>query len=596
VPLQPKDRPGQAGKAIELETKANFVLIGAFTLAGMLGILGFFLWFAQVELDRQFDYYDIRFSSVSGLGNASDVRFSGLPVGQVVSVQLSPDQSGTILVRVEVDAATPVRTDSIATIEAQGVTGVSFVGISAGSPDTELLEPTEDDPVPEIVAGRSTLQSLSEDAPLLLQEALQLVADVGNLLGAENRERINSIISNVETASSDFAATLDGFSAVTTTVNDFAEQINRFNRTLDTLTGDLSDVLQTADTTLVSIGELSEQGKGVLTTSDETLTRAQSAISRTEDYITSELSMTTEELRRAAETLQAEVTALSADARALMATLNETGLTATARLQDAETTLEAANAAIARLDATAVIVGDAAGNVDALIREEGRPLLSETRAMLVEADRAIASVAAIANDDLPLIIADVRQSAETFRTVATEVGGNLTASSQSAEEVLETARITLEEARVSFANANDTLAAITGALETGEQALGAAERAFSGADRIINEDMSGIISGFEKSLASLDAAIAQVSTELPGISEDLRSASQSASATFAELRRLTDAASPSIREFTATALPLYSRLAQESRALVANLDRLTDQIQRDPTRFFLDSETPEFRR
>ena len=64
----------------------------------------------------------------------------------------------------------------------------------------------------------------------------------------------------------------------------------------------------------------------------------------------------------------------------------------------------------------------------------------------------------------------------------------------------------------------------------------------------------------------------------------------------AELRSLPSAASPAIREFTTTALPLYSRLAQESRALIANLDRLTDQIQRDPTRFFLDSETPEFRR
>ena len=579
-----------------METKANFVLIGAFTLAGLAGLLGFFLWFAQVELDRQFDYYDIQFSSVSGLGNASDVRFSGLPVGQVVNVELAPDQSGTILVRVEVDAATPVRVDSIATIEAQGVTGVSFVGISAGSPDADLLEPTEDQPVPEITAGRSTLQTLSEDAPLLLQEALQLVTEVGDLLGAQNRERITSIITNVEEASGDFAETLDGFSAVTTTVNEFAEQINRFNQTLDTLSGDLSDVLETADTTLVSIGELSEQTKGVLATTDDTLTAAQSAITRTEDYVTSDLSVMTEDVRQAVATLQSEVTALGAEARTLMATLNETGVTATARLQEAQATLQAADAAIAQLDVAAVAVEQTADNVDTLITEEGRPLLSETRAMLVEADRAIASVAAIATDDLPGIIADVRQSAETFRSVVTDVGGNLTASSQSAEEVLETARVTLEEARVSFATANETLAAITGALDTGEQALGAAERAFSGADRIINEDLSGIIDGFERSLSSLDAAIAQVSSDLPAISDDLRAASQSASATFAELRSLTATASPPVREFTTNALPQFSRLAQETRALIANLDRLTEQIQRDPTRFFLDSETPEFRR
>ncbi len=579
-----------------METKANFVLIGAFTLAGLLGILGFFLWFAQVELDRQFDYYDIRFSSVSGLGNASDVRFSGLPVGQVVDVRLSPNQDGTILVRVEVDAETPVRADSIATIEAQGVTGVSFVGIDPGSPEAPLLEPTDEQPVPEITAGRSTLQSLSEDAPRLLEESLQLVSDVGDLLGTENRDRINSIIANVESASADFAETLEGVSGISTTVNDFAEQISRFNETLNTLTGDLTDVLQTADATLTSIGELSEQGKGVLTTSDDTLTSAKSAIERTENYIATDLTQATADLRATTAALQSELSALATDARALMATLNTTGETATARLQEAQTTLLATDALISRLDGTAEAVTETADTLDALIRDEGAPLLSETRTMVAEADRAIASVATIANEDLPVIIADIRQTAKTFRSVATEVGGNLTTSSQSAKVVLETARVTLEDAQVSFANANTTLAAINDALETGDRALGAAERAFTGADRILNEDLDGIISGLESSLGNLDSAIAQVSEDIPGMSADLRAASQAASETFAELRSLTSAASPSIREFTTTALPLYSRLAQESRALIANLDRLTDQIQRDPTRFFLDQETPEFRR
>lgn len=100
-----------------METRANYILIGLFTLLGILGMMAFFLLFARVELDRQFAYYDIRFSSVSGLSEASDVRFSGLPVGQVVDVRLAPEQDGSIVVRVEVNADTPVRTDSVATIE-----------------------------------------------------------------------------------------------------------------------------------------------------------------------------------------------------------------------------------------------------------------------------------------------------------------------------------------------------------------------------------------------------------------------------------------------------------------------------------------------
>ena len=55
-----------------METRANFILIGAFTLFGILGSLGFFLWLAKVEVDRQYAYYDVLFTDVSGLGTHFD--------------------------------------------------------------------------------------------------------------------------------------------------------------------------------------------------------------------------------------------------------------------------------------------------------------------------------------------------------------------------------------------------------------------------------------------------------------------------------------------------------------------------------------------
>src|SRR6056297_1729171 len=171
-----------------METRANYVLIGAFALAGFLGLLGFLLWFAQYELDRQFAYYDVRFSSVSGLSRASEVRFSGLPVGQVVSVQLSPERDGTVTARLEVAGDTPVRTDSVATIESMGVTGVSYVGISPGDPASALLE--AEDGIPELEAGRSVLQSLSEDAPQIVEEALAVMQNISELLSDDNQQKV----------------------------------------------------------------------------------------------------------------------------------------------------------------------------------------------------------------------------------------------------------------------------------------------------------------------------------------------------------------------------------------------------------------------
>jgi phospholipid/cholesterol/gamma-HCH transport system substrate-binding protein len=579
-----------------METRANFVMIGAFTLAGLAGLMGFFLWFAQVELDRQFAYYDIRFSSVSGLDNASDVRFSGLGVGQVVDVRLTPERDGTILVRIEVDGETPVRTDSIATIESQGVTGVSYVGIDAGTPTAPLLVSKGEGDIPEIIAGRSMLQSLSEDAPQLLDRTLVVVDELGQMLSEDNATRIDNILINAEQASNEFARTLSDFSGVANTVADFAAQISKFNETLDVLSGDLSGVLNTADLTLVSIRELSEQGKGVLTASTDTLSDAQSAIVETKDFVAQDLSLLADDLRATTTDLRNQLALISDDARGLISTLGTTGEVATARLDEARTTIEAANALITRLDAAALAVDSVATRADDLIRDEGAPLLSETRTMVAEASRAIQSVATIAMTDLPAIIADVRTATDSASQVIVDVGKNLSASSENVNEVLISARNTLEDARVSFANANVTLTAINGALETGDRALDAAQKAFVGADRVINDDIAGIIAGLETTIDGMNTAIRSVSADLPAISTDLRAASTAASDAFTQLRQMTDASGPAVREFATTALPLYTRLAQESRTLIRNLDQLTNQVQRDPARFFLDRETPEFKR
>lgn len=578
-----------------METRANYILIGAFTLAGVLGIVALFLWFARVELDRQFSYYDVRFTSVSGLSDASDVRFSGLPVGQVVDVRLAPDRDGTILVRVEVAADTPVRADSIATIEAQGVTGVSFVQIGPGTKETPLLEPTDAIPVPEITAGRSVIQTLSEDAPQLVNETLVVVEELGALLG-DNQDRFDRILTNVEDASATFASTLEDFSQVAGSVTEFATQIGEFNKILEGLSDDLEGLLQTADSTLTSIGNLTDEAGTMLTTGTETLSVAQDTIAVAGTFITEDLTVTTESLRTTVAELQTTITALGTDAQGLIATFSTTGTTANSRLAEAEATLAAVDELLAQLTQTASTVDSAAASFDTLLETEGAPLLVETRAAVADATTVIAEIGKVAETDLPVIVADIRTATETASRVITQVGEDLSAASGRIEGLSLSTETALAQVTETFGNANTTLAAINGALETGNRTLAAAERAFDGADRVINDDIDGIITGLETSLATLNEAIGQVSADLPEITAELRAASQSAEDAFDTLQQVIGASGPSITTFSTTGLPLYTRLADETRGLISNLDRLTLQIQRDPARFFLDQQSPEFRR
>lgn len=579
-----------------METRANYLLIGTFTLAGIAGMVALFVWFAQVELDQRFKYFDVRFTSVSGLSNASDVRFAGLPVGQVVDVRLSPDADGTVLVRVEVDSETPVRGDSVATIESQGVTGVSYVGISAGRPDVALSVPTSDAPVPQITAGRSVIQSLTEEAPQLITETLDVVQGVNELFGEDNQQRIETILQNAEEASETLAATIEAFAGVPATFEDFTRQVEDFNAILASLSPQVEALIATADNTVGSLGNLSEDSRTMIVTANDTLAIAQGTLNQAQSFINENLTDTTYALEVTITELRKEIATISESAQQMFATFEETGTTATARLNEAEGTLTLASDTLVQLNGAAETIDTAAARFDALLENEGAALVAEIRVAVADATVTIEAIGTAAQTDLPTIIADIRSAAQTATQTITEVGADLTAASGRVDALSMAAETTLTQVTETFIDANKTLDAITTAMETGDRTLLVAERAFEGADRVINEDISGIIDGLETSLASLNGAIAQVSDDIPSITADLRAAGQSADSAFASLERTINQSGPSVSEFANTALPMYTRLADETRGLIDNLDRLTTQIQRDPARFFLDQQSPEFRR
>lgn len=181
-----------------METKARYILVGAFTLGAMGALLGFLLWLAQVEITRAYAQYDIVFDTVSGLSQDSVVRYNGVDVGKVLSIDLDRENPQFVRVRIEVRATTPVRQDTTATLSSQGVTGVSFVALEGGSPTSDPLVAVPPAPVPLILSKPSVVQELTNAAPDLLKEAIALIEDVRQFTTPENREAIASILQNVE--------------------------------------------------------------------------------------------------------------------------------------------------------------------------------------------------------------------------------------------------------------------------------------------------------------------------------------------------------------------------------------------------------------
>ena len=577
-----------------METRANYVLIGAFALAGFLGLLVFLLVFARIELDRQFDYYEVNFTSVGGLSRASEVRFAGLPVGQVVDVRLAPERDGSVLVRLEIAGEVPVRADSEATIEMMGVTGVSYVGISAGSAEAPLLDPS--DSIPQIRAGRSVLQTLTEDAPEILAEALTLVRQVSELFDASNQQKVQNILDNLERSSEELSQALIDFAGVSQTVAMATADIAYFTTILEPVVEASEATLQRIDMALETYTALGARAIEVLEDGDEVLEAGQRALDAAETFLSSELPGLMTELTATAEGLRGQIDTLGSQAEALMAGFTETGTLANARLAEAQQTIVATDTMLADLGRTLDTVDRAAASFDALISGDGAALVAETRDMISRANEAVTTVSNAAETDLPAIVADIRGATETANRVIADVGANLTTASNRFDAVAEDAEIALEQVTDTFARANLTLENLDRALATGERTLEAAERTFLGADRVINEEIGAIATDLRAAMARLDGAIAQVSDDIPEVSASLRAAASSAEEAFAEIGRMVAASGGPVRDFTTRALPQFTQLARETRVLITNLDRLARQIERDPARFFLGRQTPEFRR
>lgn len=190
-----------------METRASYVAVGGFVLALLTGLLLAVVWLAKVQLQNPTDRYLVLFSgAVSGLQPGSPVRYLGIPVGTVTDLRIDPEDTTRVRATLEVTAGTPIKTDSVASLELQGLTGGAFVQIGAGSGAAPLLN---EQPAPRVIASRpSNLEAVFAATPRLLDNVVRLSDDLAELLNPDNRQAIGGILRNVEISTERLASTL----------------------------------------------------------------------------------------------------------------------------------------------------------------------------------------------------------------------------------------------------------------------------------------------------------------------------------------------------------------------------------------------------
>ncbi len=220
-----------------METRASYVLVGIFVMVFAFGVIVALIWLGGQTGQEKLVEYEIQFTDpVSGLGNGASVQYRGVPVGQVTGIRIDEQDPKLIRVRIQVRATTPIKEDGLATLQYQGITGVAFVQLRGGSPESPRLRSPGPDGKPAVIKAQSSgLAELMDRAPELFSSLQTLVERASKILDEKNRQSIAGILSDVDTWTDALA---DGKEDTRSILADGAVAMSNFRRFTDDIEKD----------------------------------------------------------------------------------------------------------------------------------------------------------------------------------------------------------------------------------------------------------------------------------------------------------------------------------------------------------------------
>ncbi|KMM74582.1 MULTISPECIES: MlaD family protein [Xanthomonas] len=241
-----------------METKANYVLIGAFTIVVGIALLLFGLWAAKYSSDRTWQEYRVVFrEAVTGLSVGSPVQYNGIAVGSITELTLAPNDPRQVVARIRVNSTTPIKSDTRAKLGITSLTGPSIIQLSGGTPEAPTLTSIDNSDAPIIQTTPSALQNITDTANRIVERLDEVLSD-------RNVASITATLHNLETISGGLADRDQGMQSLIVSARDAA-------RNLDTTLKTTNGTIQRLDQNLV------QQLPPILDKLEDTLSKLDSA-------------------------------------------------------------------------------------------------------------------------------------------------------------------------------------------------------------------------------------------------------------------------------------------------------------------------------
>jgi len=307
-----------------MEPKVNYILVGSFVAFLGAAVLVGILWLGKTDYRGTYDRYEAYMKeSVAGLSVDSTVKYRGVDVGRVKAIALNPNNPEEVLLTMDIVRGTPIKNDTIAVLETQGLTGLATINLTGGSRDAPSLQAQEGQAYPVIKTGPSLFFRLDEAVSRLLSEEglAQLLVNLDSaakgavkVLDEENRTLLKQTIKDV----SDVAQTIAAHKAqIEQSLNGAARSADNLVKLTTSLNEQVPTLLAGLNKSVAALGtatdELARTSKTIGTVVNEARPELQQFTRRTlpeVGQLVTELRQLTGTLNRVARELEREPSSL----------------------------------------------------------------------------------------------------------------------------------------------------------------------------------------------------------------------------------------------------------------------------------------------
>ncbi|WP_322988214.1 MlaD family protein [Hoeflea sp.] len=388
-----------------METRANYAIVGFFTLLVMLSAFGFVYWMARYGTTGETTQLIVRIpGSANGLSVGSPLRFNGIPYGVIRRIRIDPESPNFVIAETDVRSDAPIYTDTRAALEIQGLTGSAYIELQGGTPTNPnvLLQALEQEKVAVIEADPSGVTNLLATADEILNRANRVIGQVEGFI-SDARSPLTQTLKNAE--------------AFTGALRDNADGIDQFLKSVSSLSGTVQSLSTRLEGTLGSVDRLinavdPEKVGNIVTSIDKVASDVAAS--------SGDITKTLESFRIAAESLQSfaadageslkkvdtlvagidpekvgqtvdDIAAASADARKALADARGVAETFSARREDFDVIITDVQQMSSRLNAASVRVDGVLAKIDGFLGE------GDASSLIADAEATLKSFRDVAN-------------------------------------------------------------------------------------------------------------------------------------------------------------------------------------------------------